>query len=263
MATEPSATYPGSWEAATDKIKWEIWNRVWVWAKDHIGIAILLGVLLGVLLILLIKVIVPALPDLFQKWVESRQNKKTERDYTVRNQDRLISNLPAPAVDSRYAKKALPEKVDDLAKTIESTSDGTRYRYCVVCPDQDLAKHYAALFFGRMDQAATVDKLGWVNYQRPRDKMLELCAKHCMVYDLNLFAQIDSVDNRFRAQCTHFKRPDLHSLLVFWMYEDALADDAELRQIAALEGLSVVLFATSQVDGFENLVISEKGGKSK
>lgn len=252
MPTEPTTSYQEQLDNMMAMEKLEIW----AWIKEHIWIAVVLF-----LLYLLIKyVIVPALPDLFKEFWKDR---KKQKDNAVQNEDWLISNLPAPRVDSRYAKKALPEEVDDLARTIESTTDGTRYRYCVVCPDKDLAKHYAALFFGRMDQTATVDKLGWVNYQRPRDKMLELCAKHCMVYDLNLSAEIDSVDNRFRAQCTHFKRPDLHSLLVFWMYEDALPDDAELRQIAALEGLSVVLFATSQVDGFENLVISEKGGKSK
>lgn len=254
MATEATVSYKDQLDNAQAMAKLEIWD----WAKAHWWIAAVL-----ILLYFVIKhVVIPALPDLLKKAVELRDSRKKQRGYTAQDQDRLISNLPAPAVDSRYAKKALPEKVDALARAIESTSDGTRYRYCVVCPDRDLAKHYAVLFYGRMDQAATVDKLGWINYQRPRDKTLELCAKHCMVYDLNLSADIDSIENRFRAQCTYFKQPDRHSLLVFWMYEDALADDAELRQIAALEGLSVVLFATSPVDGFENLVISEKGGKS-
>ena len=80
--------------------------------------------------------------------------------------------------------------------------------------------------------------------------------------DLSLECDIDSVDNRFRAQCSHFRRSDQHTMLIFRMYEDALDDDAELRQITGLDGLSVVLFAKSPVDGYDNIVISKKGGKS-
>ena len=255
MATEPTVSYQEQLDNAVAMTKLDLW----AWAKEHIWIAVAL-----VLLVLFIKyVIAPALPDLYKKYVDSRKNKQKQKDYVVQDRDRLISNLPAPGVDSRYAKKTLPREVDNLAKEIESTPDNTRFRYCVVCPEKSLAKHYAVLFFGRMNQASTVDRIGWINYQRPRDKTLELCAKHCMIYDLNLKSEIDSVENRFKAQCTCFKRADLHSMLIFWMQEDALEDDAELRQIATLEGLSVVLFAMSPVEGFENLVIQEKGGESE
>lgn len=255
MATDPMVSYQEQLDNAVAMAKLDLWT----WAKEHIWIAVVL-----VLLILLIKyVIVPALPDLYKKYVDSRKNGKKQKDYAVQDGDRLISNLPAPGVDSRYAKKMLPRVVDNLAKKIENTPGSTRFRYCVVCPDKSLVKHYAVLFFERMNQASTVDRIGWINYQRPRDKTLELCAKHCMIYELNLKSEIDSTEKRFKAQCTYFKRADLHSMLIFWLQEDALEDDAELRQIAALEGLSVVLFAMSPVDGFENLVIQEKGGKSE
>lgn len=254
MATETTVSYQEQFDNAVAMAKLDLW----VWVKDHIWIAIVF-----VLFVLLLKyVIVPALPDLCKKYVDSWENGKKQKDYAVQDGDRLISNLPAPSVDSRYAKNLLPREVDNLAKKIENTPD-SRFRYCVVCPDKSLAKHYAVLFFERINQATTVDRIGWINYQRPRDKTLELCAKHCMIYDLNLKSEIDSVEKRFKAQCTCFKRADLHSMLIFWMQEDALDDDAELRQIAALEGLSVVLFAMSSVEGFENLVIQEKGGKSE
>lgn len=255
MAIETTVPYQEQLDNAVAMAKLDIW----AWAKEHIWIAVVL-----VLIVLLIKyVIVPALPDLYKKYVDSQEKGKMQKDYAVQDGDRLISNLPAPGVDSRYAKKMLPRVVDNLAKKIENTPDSTRFRYCVVCPDKSLAKHYAVLFFERMNQSSTVDRIGWINYQRPRDKTLELCAKHCMIYELNLKSEIDSIENRFKAQCTCFKRADRHSMLIFWMQEDALEDDAELRQIAVLEGLSVVLFSTSPVDGFENLEISVKGGKSE
>ena len=259
MMTEPSATYPGSWDAVEDKLKWDLWTKAWDWAKDHLWIAVVL-----VLLFLLLKfVIVPALPELFKTTVESRRERKKQKGYVAQDSDKMISTLATHGRDSEHDGKPLPDEVEKLAKEIEATSDGTRYRCCVVCPDIRLATYYAGLFFNRMYEAATVDKIGWVNYQRPRGENLELCAKHCMILDLNLECDIDSVDNRFRAQCSHFKRHDRHHMLIFRMYEDALEDDAELRQLTGLDGLSVVLFAKTPVVGFENIVITEKGGKSE
>jgi hypothetical protein len=163
---------------------------------------------------------------------------------------------------SEHDGKPLPKAGEKLAVKNEGTSDGTRYPYCVVCPDMSLATYSAKLFFIRMHEAAAVDKIGWVNYQRPRGENLELCAKHCMINNLNLENHIVLVDKRFEAMCAFFRKQDCHSLLIFRMYEDALDDDAELRQITGLDGLSVVLFAKSPVDGYENIVISKKGGKS-
>lgn len=259
MATEPSATYPGSWDAAVDQMKWDFVNQVWDWAKDNPWIA----VVLGLIVLLVIYMIAPALPDLYKNWVESRQERKKQKRYVAQGSDKMISTLATHGRDSEHEGKPLPDEVEKLAKEIERTSDGTRYRYCVVCPDIRLATYYAGLFFNRMYEAVSVDKIGWVNYQRPRGENLELCAKHCMFLDLSLECDIDSVDNRFRAQCSHFKRSDQHTMLIFRMYEDALDDDAELRQITGLDGLSVVLFAKSPVTGYENLVISEKGGRSE
>ncbi len=255
MATEPTATYPGSWDALVDDIS----KKIWDWAMDNLWIAFVL-----VLIFFLVKyVIAPALPDLYKNWVESRQERKQQKRYVAQDSDKMISTLATHGRDSEHEGKPLPEAVEKLAKEIERTSDGTRYRYCVVCPDIRLATYYAGLFFNRMHEAVTVDKIGWVNYQRPRGENLELCAKHCMFLDLSLECDIDSVDNRFRAQCSHFKRSDQHTMLIFRMYEDALDDDAELRQITGLDGLSVVLFAKSPVTGYENLVISKKGGRSE
>ena len=256
MSTEPTATYPGSWDDVVDQMKWDFWNKVLDWAKDNLWIAVAL-----VLVVLLLKyVIVPALPELFKSWVESQKERK-QKSNAAQNSGKMISYLGHHGA-SEHDGKPLPKAVEKLAEKIEGTSDGTRYRYCVVCPDMSLAKYYAKLFFIRMHEAAAVDKIGWVNYQRPRGENLELCAKHCMFLDLSLECDIDSVDNRFRAQCSHFRRSDQHTMLIFRMYEDALDDDAELRQITGLDGLSVVLFAKSPVDGYENIVISKKGGKS-
>lgn len=255
MSTEPTATYPAGWDAAVDQIKLDIWNRIWDWAKDNLWIAVVL-----VLVVLLVKyVIVPALPDLFKSWVESQKERK--KNNAAQNSGKMISYLGHHGA-SEHDGKPLPKAVEKLAEKIEGTSDGTRYRYCVVCPDMSLATYYAKLFFIRMHEAAAVDKIGWVNYQRPRGENLELCAKHCMINDLNLENKIALVDKRFEAMCAFFRKQDCHSLLIFRMYEDALDDDAELRQITGLDGLSVVLFAKSPVDGYDNIVISKKGGKS-
>lgn len=258
MSTEPTATYPAGWDAAVDQLKLDIWNRILDWAKDNLWIAIVLGLIA----VLVIYMIVPASPDLFKNWVESRKERKRQKRYVAQDSDKMISTLATHGRDSKYDGKPLPDEIEKLAKEIERTSDGTRYRYCVVCPDIRLATYYAGLFFNRMYEAATVDKVGWVNYQRPRGENLELCAKHCMFLDLSLECDIDSVDNRFRAQCSHFRRSDQHTMLIFRMYEDALDDDAELRQITGLDGLSVVLFAKAPVSGYKNIVISKKGGKS-
>lgn len=256
MSTEPTATYPAGWDDAVDQIKLDIWNRIWDWAKDNLWIAVVL-----VLVVLLVKyVIVPALPDLFKSWVESQKERK-QKSNAAQNSGKMISYLGHHGA-SEHDGKPLPKAVEKLAEKIEGTSDGTRYRYCVVCPDMSLATYYAKLFFIRMHEAAAVDKIGWVNYQRPRGENLELCAKHCMINNLNLENHIVLVDKRFEAMCAFFRKQDCHSLLIFRMYEDALDDDAELRQITGLDGLSVVLFAKSPVDGYENIVISKKGGKS-
>lgn len=259
MSTEPTATYPGSWDAVVDRMKWDFFVKALDWAKDNL----LIAVMFGLVVLLVIYMIAPALPDLFKNWVESRKERKRQKRYVAQDSDKMISTLATHGRDSKYDGKPLPDEVEKLAGEIERTVDGTRYRYCVVCPDIRLATYYAGLFFNRMREADTVDKIGWVNYQRPRGDNLELCAKHCMFLDLSLECDIDSVDNRFRAQCSHFKRSDQHSMLIFRMYEDALDDDAELRQITGLDGLSVVLFAKSPVTGYENLVVSEKGGKSE
>ena len=256
MSTEPTATSPGSWDAVVDQMKWDFWNKVLDWAKDNLWIAVVL-----VLVVLLVKyVIVPALPDLFKSWVESQKERK-QKNNAAQNSGKMISYLGHHGA-SEHDGKPLPKAVEKLAEKIEGTSDGTRYRYCVVCPDMSLATYYAKLFFIRMHEAAAVDKIGWVNYQRPKSVGLELCAKHCMINNLNLENHIVLVDKRFEAMCAFFRKQDCHSLLIFRMYEDALDDDAELRQITGLDGLSVVLFAKSPVDGYENIVISKKGGKS-
>ena len=259
MSTEPTATYPAGWDAAVDQLKLDIWNQIWDWAKDNLWIA----VVLGLTVLLVIYIIVPALPDLFKNWVESRKERKRKKRYVAQDSDKMISTLATHGRDSKYDGKPLPDEIEKLAKEIECASDGIRYRYCVVCPDIRLATYYAGLFFNRMYEASTVDKIGWVNYQRPRGENLELCAKHCMINNLNLENHIVLVDKRFEAMCAFFRKHDCHSLLIFRMYEDALDDDAELRQITGLDGLSVVLFAKSSVDGYENIVISKKGGKSE
>lgn len=252
MATEPSATYPGSWEEATNFIIGELLRRVWDWLIDHIWIA----ALLLLLLYLFDKMIVPALSELFKKWMESRQNGQ-------QGKDKIISNLTVPRPDYWYEGKTLPDELERLTNKIESQSRSKRYPYCVVCPDKDLVVDYAGLFFKRMEKAANVDKLGWVTYQRPRGENLELCAKHCMICDLTLENDIDSIDKRFHKQCEYFKESNRHSMLVFHMLEDAKPDDTELRQLAALPGLSMVLFATSPVEGYKSIVISKKGGRSE
>lgn len=255
MSTEPTATYPAGWDDAVDQLKLDIWNRIWDWAKDNLWIAVVL-----VLVVLLVKYVIgPALPDLFKSWVESQKERK--KNNAAQNSGKMISYL-SHLGKSEHDRKVLPKAVEKLAEKIEGTSDGTRYHYCVVCPDMSLATHYAKLFFIRMHEAAAVDKIGWVNYQRPKSVGLELCAKHCMINDLNLENHIVLVDKRFEAMCAFFRKQDCHSLLIFRMYEDALDDDAELRQITGLDGLSVVLFAKAPVSGYKNIVISKKGGKS-
>lgn len=255
MPTDPTV----SAQTQLDNEKAEALLTVWEWAKDNIIIAL---IILGLFLILKY-VLVPALPDFFKGFVEKSTNKKKRKAYSATTDDKEISTLSVSLIDPQYASVSMPKKVEELALTIENAPVDSRSRYCVVCKDKGLAKHCATLFYNRMLESTAVDKIGWVNYQKPRKDTLELCTEHCLFYDLLLFGDIDSVEKRVRAQLKFFKQPNVHSLLVFWMEKDALDDDNVLRQIAALGGLSVILFATAPVSGYRVIRIPKKGGEEK
>ena len=193
----------------------------------------------------------------FQGVIELIKN----RIQNVKRQKRLerrISTCGAPALTDAQRKFKIPQKLVDLAKSIEAAPPGDRFRACVVCADKIRLESYALQFYARIEQATTVDHYGWVYYDPPTDSSLELNIQNCLFEDLKICTDKDLPSDRFRAFVEIFDDPTKHILLVIRMCQNA--EDRRLAQIANLQGLSVVLFSTDSVDGYDSIEIPVKGG---
>ena len=172
--------------------------------------------------------------------------------------ERRISTCGAPALTDAQRKVKMHKRLVKLAESVEAALPGDRFRACVVCADEIRLESYALQFYARIEQAATVDHYGWVYYDPPTDSSLELNIQNCLFEDLKICTDKDLPSDRFRAFVKVFDDPKKHTLLVIRMCENT--EDRRLAQIANLQGLSVVLFATAPVDGYDVLEIPVKGG---
>lgn len=172
-----------------------------------------------------------------------------------------ITILPSPNVDGEYLSEPMPKELDDLVRSIEHAATSNRTRCCVVCREEKRVENYARMFYRRMEQVAILDKLGWIYYKKPKDETLELCIEHCFFDSLRIFNEVPLPKNRFIRQVDYFDQPNVHTLLVIRMSKNPSRQDDALMQIAALAGLSVILFSEKPIPGYETIEISLEGGK--
>lgn len=237
-------------------------NILWLWyqVKQHPMLALIVSLLL---VILVMKYVLPMILVVLRRWgiTELFGIAITTPPPNVRHQkENRVSLLGPGNVDETYRHIPLPKTLERMATSIEKSSTSYRMRCCVVCQDKNLVHHYAVLFYKRMEQTAAVDKYGWIYYAKPRDKNMELCIQNCCFESLAMHEDIQSPRGRFSAQMRELDNPNVHTLLVIEMIDPVPDTDHELRQIAEQKGLSLVLFASECVSGYDTINISEQGG---
>ena len=244
MPTESTISY----ETLLDEWKAERILSALQWCWAHLGYAVPI-----VLIWFFIKN-----PDVFRgilNWIKGlSENRKRKKRL-----ERQISTCSAPRLTGVQRKKRMPKAVMKLSKGLEDAQPDERFRYCVVCPNEDLLQCYAVQFYERMEQIAVVDHYGWIYYDSPDDKELPLNIQSCLFEDLKICLEEKMPQDRFREFVKFFDDRKKHTLLVIRMCE--FTEDRKLAQIANLKGLSIILFSTVPVGGFDSIVIPVKGGK--
>lgn len=259
MPTEPTQLYQQQLEE--EKARGILWLVEWIKANPWLFLGLALA-----LVVLLILVVPPLV-----RWLRKRGITKPGElppsehlDDTVRRDEikkKRITILPGPNVDTEYLEASLPRQLEDLACSIERAPTSHRTRRCVVCREEKRVENYARMFYRRMESAAVLDKLGWIYYKKPKDDTLELCIEHCFFDSLRIFNEIPLPEKRFIRQVDYFDQSNVHTLLVIRMSKMPSRQDDALMQIAALDGLSVVLFATKPIPGYETIEIPTEGGE--
>lgn len=259
MPTEPTQSYQQMLE--NEKARGLLWLLEWI--KANLGLFLVSVLLLAVLLLLVVPPIV--------RWLRKRGITKPGElppsehlDDTVRRDEikkKRITILPGPNVDAEYLDASLPRQLEDLACSIERAPGSHRTRCCVVCREEKRVENYARMFYRRMESAAVLDKLGWIYYKKPKDDTLELRIEHCFFYSLRIFNEIPLPEKRFIRQVDYFDQANVHTLLVIRMSKNPGRQDDALMQIAALAGLSVILFSEKPVSGYTTIEIPLEGGK--
>lgn len=244
---------------------------LWLWerAKAHPVISLLVAVaVICVVLCVVLRIIIPWIIQYCQQHgikkdsiPPSEHLKKKIRRSEVQN--KRISILPAPAVDPRFCDLTLHDNLIDLAQKIENAESCHRTRCCVVCQNAELAENYARMFYHRMENAASLNHYGWVYYKEPKDMNLELCIESCFFESLRIFNEIELPEKRFIRQVDFLDQPNMHTLLVLRKMQNASKPDDKLLQIAALKGLSIVLFSTEEVPGYHTIEIPQEGGRNE
>lgn len=260
MATEPIQSYQQMLE--NEKARGLL--RLWEVIKANPAPSVVLGLILAVLLVWTLVGLV--------RWLRKQGVKNfseippTEHLNDIVRRDEIkkkrITILPSPNVDAEYLDSTMPKDLDELARSIEQAPTSHRTRCCVVCREEKRVENYARLFYLRMEQAAILDKLGWVYYKKPKDDTLDLCIEHCFFDSLRIFNEVQLPEKRFIRQVDYFDQANVHTLLVIRMSKNPSRQDDALMQIAALAGLSVVLFAEKPVPGYETIEIPLEGGGS-
>lgn len=259
MPTEPTQLYQQLLEEETAKGILQLLEFI----KAHPVYAFVLVLILAVLLGL---TVVPVVRWLRKHGVRNpgelppseHLNDAVRRDEIKKKR---ITILPAPNVDGEYLDVPMPKQLDNLAQSIERAPTNHRTRCCVVCREEKRVENYARMFYRRIEQVAVLDKLGWIYYKKPKDDTLELCIEHCFFDSLRIFNEVPLPQNRFIRQVDYFDQPNVHTLLVIRMSKNPRKQDDALMQIAALAGLSVILFAERPVPGYETIEILLEGGE--
>lgn len=259
MPTEPTQLYQQQLEE--EKARGILWLLDWIKANPWRFAGLLLG-----LVILLILVVPPLV-----RWLRKRGVTKAGElppsehlDDTVRRdeiKEGRITILPGPNVDVQYLDAPMPTELEELVHSIEHAPTSHRARSCVVCREEKRVENYARMFYNRMKYASILDNYGWIYYKKPRDSTLELCIEHCFFESLRIFNEVQLPEKRFIRQVDYFSDPRFHTLLVIRMTKVPGQQDNALMQIAALDGLSVVLFSTKPIPGYETIEIPLKGGE--
>ena len=259
MPTEPTQLYQQQLEE--EKARGILWLLEWIKANPWLFLG------LALTLVVLLLLVVPTLV----RWLRKRGITKPGElppsehlDDTVRRDEikkKRITILPGPNVDAEYLDASLPRQLEDLAYTIERAPGSHRTRCCVVCREEKRVENYARMFYRRMESAAVLDKLGWIYYKKPKDDTLELCIEHCFFDSLRIFNEIPLPEKRFIRQVDYFDQANVHTLLVIRMSKNPGRQDDALMQIAALAGLSVILFSEKPVSGYTTIEIPLEGGK--
>ncbi len=219
------------------------------WCWMYKGYAVLIALFVGIVGVLLYA-LVQGVVERIKENIKSRKRKERIA--------RQISTCPTPRLDARQRDLHVPKNVMKLAENMENAQPDERFRYCVVCSDKDLLQCYAVQFYERVEQATVVDHYGWIYYDTPYDKTLQLNIQNCLYEDLKICLNEELPQNRFRAFAELFDDPQQHTLLVIRMCE--FAEDRKLAQIANMRGLSVILFSTIPIDGYDTIEIPVKGG---
>lgn len=169
-----------------------------------------------------------------------------------------ISTCPAPRLSGRQCKVNMHKKVLNITKTVEDAHPGDRFRYCVVCSDEWRLECYAVQFYEQMKQTSAINHYGWIYYDIPKDKTLQWDIEDCLLANLRICPN-EKPKERFDELMDFFDDAKLHTLLVIRICQRT--KDRKLAQLANLEGLSLVLFSETPVDGYETIEVSVKGGK--
>ena len=244
MPTEPTISY----ETLLDEWKAEKILSALQWCWTHLGYAVPIAVIWFFL----------KNPDIFRgivNWIKGLVEKRKRQSRPKRR----ISTCPTPRLSGTQSKKRMPKAVIKLSKGVEDAQPGERFRYCVVCSDEGLLERYAVQFYERMEQVAGIDHYGWIYYDNPEDEKLPLGIQSCLFEALAICLQEKLPQDRFREFVKFFDDEKKHTLLVIRMCK--FTEDRKLAQIANLKGLSLILFSTIPVDGYDSIVIPVKGGK--
>lgn len=259
MPTESIPSYQEQWNEEQSKGFLWLWEQV----KAHPVIAV---VIFGVIVFVILKFIIPGIIRYCQKQGIKNPSEVPASEHltdSVRKDEikkKRISILPAPAVDPKYCHMTLHERLVELAESIEQADPSHRTRCCVVCRDEKLVENYARMFYQRIENAAVLDKHGWVYYKKPKDDTLELCIEHCFFESLRMYNEILLPEKRFIRQVDFFDQPNVHTLLVISKTSSTNKQDDALLQIASLAGLSIVLFSAKPVPGYHTIEIPQEGG---
>lgn len=259
MPTDPTVSYQQQFEE--EKAKGFLW--LWEIVKANPGLSIVLGLILIALLLWAGIAIMRYLRKLgvrnFSEIPPSEHlNDAVRRDEIKKKR---ITILPGPNVEEEYRTIPMPKQLDELACSVEYAPASHRTRCCVVCREDKRVENYARMFYQRIEHADVLDKLGWIYYKKPKDDTLELCIEHCFFDSLRIFNEIPLPKNRFIRQVDYFDQPNVHTMLVIRMSKNPSRQDDALLQIAALAGLSVVLFAVRPVPGYDLIEIPLEGGE--
>ena len=127
-----------------------------------------------------------------------------------------ISTCPTPRLTEEQRQIRMPKKVLELAENMENARSDERFRYCVVCSNKELLQCYAVQFYERVEQAFVIDHYGWVYYETPEDKSLNI--QNCLHDALKICVNEKLPQDRFRAFVDFFDNPNKNFWFLFKLF---------------------------------------------